>query len=70
MKYKYAVISFTITPVETEGGLDNNLNEREQRFNVIVPIEAVKAIDFNKIRNDFMKNSIESFEEKQSDKAA
>ena len=58
MKPKYAVIVFSITAVETSGGLDNGWNEREQRFDVIIPVDTVNSIDFNKIRNELLKNSV------------
>lgn len=62
MKYKYAVVNLIMTPVETTDGLDNGWNEREKRFGVIVPIETVKAIDFNKIMSEFLDSSAETQE--------
>ena len=58
---KFAVVNFSITAVETEGGLGNGWNQDEQRFNVVIPIDAVNSIDFNKIRKDFIEKSVESF---------
>ena len=61
MKPKYAIITFTITASEVDG-LSNNWNKHERRIDLQIPIETVKSIDFNVIRNELMKASIESFE--------
>lgn len=70
MKPKYAVIVISITTVETSGGLDNGWNERERRFDVTIPVNTVKSIDFNKIRNELLESSIEAFENKNVDTKA
>jgi hypothetical protein len=69
-KAEYAVIVISITTVETSGGLDNGWNNRERRFDVTIPVNTVKSIDFNKIRNELLDSSIEAFETQNDDTKA
>jgi len=59
MTAKTATIVFTLVVTESDG-LSGDWQNHEQRLDLQIPIDTVKAIDFNRVRNELLRNSIES----------